>query len=96
MDPHRVVPTCCTSGRSSRSASTSKTDGYSTSAYPEMNMVGVTWILIGILAPGDTDPDPIPDYTDKVPLSWITKVEPWPPAVHGRRASKLLNRFLCA
>jgi hypothetical protein len=49
--------------------------------FPEMNMVGVSWVLIGVLAPGDTDPDPIPDHTDKVPLSWITKVEPWPPTV---------------
>lgn len=47
--------------------------------FPEMNMVGVTWVRIGVLAPGDTDPDPIPDHSDKVPLSWITKVEPWPP-----------------
>jgi hypothetical protein len=49
--------------------------------FPEMNMVGVTWVHIGILAPGDTDPDPFPDYTEKIPLSWITKVEPLPAAV---------------
>lgn len=42
-------------------------------------MVGVTWVRIGVLAPGDTDP--IPDHSDKVPLSRITKVEPWPPKV---------------
>lgn len=46
--------------------------------FPEMNMVGVRWILIGILAPGDTDPDPFPDHMDKIPLSWISKVEPLP------------------
>ncbi len=44
--------------------------------YPHMNMVGVTWIHIGVLAPGDTDSDPIPDHTVKVPLSLISKVEP--------------------
>jgi hypothetical protein len=49
--------------------------------FPEINMVGVKWVLIGILAPGDTDPDPFYDYMEKVPLSWITKIEPWPPTV---------------
>jgi hypothetical protein len=46
--------------------------------YPEMNMVGVTWVRIGVLAPGETDPDPIPDHTVKVPLSYIVNVEPLP------------------
>jgi hypothetical protein len=44
--------------------------------HPEINMVGVRWILIGVLEPGDTDPDPIPDHHEKVLLSMITKVEP--------------------
>jgi len=46
--------------------------------YPEMNMVRATSVLIGVLAPDDTDPDPFPDSAEKVPLSLITCVEPLP------------------
>jgi hypothetical protein len=46
--------------------------------YPHMNMVGVTWIHIGVLAPGDTDPDPIPDHTEKVFLNQISRIEMLP------------------
>lgn len=44
--------------------------------YPYMNMVGVTWIRIGVLTPGDTASLPIPDHSVKVPLLLISKVEP--------------------
>jgi hypothetical protein len=44
--------------------------------YPDMNMVGVTWIRVGVLAPDETDPDPFPDHTVKIPLSLIREVEP--------------------
>ncbi len=43
--------------------------------YPHMNMVGTTWIRIGILAPDDPDPDPVPDHTIKVPIARISRVE---------------------
>jgi hypothetical protein len=53
--------------------------------HPLINMVGVSWVLIGVLEPGDTDPDPIPDHTEKVLLSMITKVEPLLPTAFAAR-----------
>ncbi len=46
--------------------------------YPDMNMVGVSWVIIGVLAPGETNPDPIADHGVKVPLALISRVEPLP------------------
>jgi hypothetical protein len=46
--------------------------------YPRINMVGVNWIYVGVLAPGETDPDPIPDHSVKLHLDQITRVEPLP------------------
>ena len=43
--------------------------------YSDMNVVGTTWIRIGIVAPDDKDPDPIADHSVKVPLSLISRVE---------------------
>ncbi len=43
--------------------------------YPEINMVGTTWIRIGVVSPDDQSPDPIADHSIKVPLSLIKRVE---------------------
>ena len=48
--------------------------------HPRINMVGVNWIRVGILAPGDGDPDPSPDHSLKLPLDQIIQVEPLPSA----------------
>jgi hypothetical protein len=42
--------------------------------YPKINIVGVSYIIIGI--PISNDPDPIADYSVKVPLSLVKGVEP--------------------
>jgi len=43
--------------------------------FPEINMIGTSWIRIGILGPGDTSLDPIPDHSVKVPLPLISRLE---------------------
>ncbi len=42
--------------------------------YPKINMVGVSYLIIGIPVPND--PDPIADHSIKVPLSLLSRVEP--------------------
>ncbi len=46
--------------------------------HPEINMVGTTWIRIGIPIPNDLDP--IADYSEKIPLTHIRAVESLPAA----------------
>jgi hypothetical protein len=41
--------------------------------YPKINMVGVSYIIIGVPVPND--PDPIADHSVKVPLSLVSRVE---------------------
>ena len=41
--------------------------------YPEINLLGQSYINIGIPVPDD--PDPVFDYTVFVPLSWIDRLE---------------------
>lgn len=47
---------------------------------PETNMVGESWIRIGVFAPRNTQPDPLPDHSVKVPLALILRVESLPEA----------------
>jgi hypothetical protein len=42
--------------------------------YPKINIVGVSYIIIGIPIPND--PEPIADHSIKVPLSLIKGVKP--------------------
>ncbi len=42
--------------------------------HPKINMVGVSYIIIGIPIPND--PDPIADHSIKIPLSLVRGVEP--------------------
>jgi hypothetical protein len=42
--------------------------------YPKINMVGVSYIIIGTPVPDD--PDPIADHSIKVLLSLVSRVEP--------------------
>jgi hypothetical protein len=42
--------------------------------YPKINLVGVSYIIIGIPIPND--PDPIADHSIKIPLSLVRSVEP--------------------
>ena len=44
--------------------------------YPKLNMVGVSWVIIGVPVPND--PDPVADQFIKVPLSLFERVEPLP------------------
>ena len=46
--------------------------------HPDINMVGTTWIRIGIPIPND--PDPIAEYSEKIPLTHIRAVELLPAA----------------
>ncbi len=41
--------------------------------YPEINMVGVSYMIIGLPVPND--PDPVADQFIKVPLSLFDRVE---------------------
>ncbi len=41
--------------------------------FPHINLLGQSFIGIGIAEPGD--PDPIPDHLDHVPLAQITRAE---------------------
>jgi hypothetical protein len=42
--------------------------------YPALNLVGVSYLIIGIPVPND--PDPVADQFIKVPLSLFDRVEP--------------------
>jgi hypothetical protein len=42
--------------------------------YPEINLVGVNYMVIGIPVPDD--PDPVADQFIKVPLSLFDRIEP--------------------
>ena len=42
--------------------------------YPALNLVGVSYVIIGIPVPND--PDPVADQFIKVPLSLFDRVEP--------------------
>jgi len=44
--------------------------------YPELNMVGVTYMIIGV--PEPNDPDPVADHFIKVHLSHFDRIEPLP------------------
>ena len=44
--------------------------------YPKLNMVGVSWVIIGVPVPND--PDPVADQFIKVPLSLFERVESLP------------------
>jgi hypothetical protein len=47
--------------------------------FPEINLLGQSYIKIGILEPNDTDL--IPDHLEYVPLAQIIRAEPLPTAV---------------
>jgi len=42
--------------------------------YPKINLVGVSYMIIGVPVPND--PDPIADHSVKVPLSLVSRAEP--------------------
>jgi hypothetical protein len=44
--------------------------------YPEINLVGVNYVIIGVPVPND--PDPVADQFIKVPWSLFDRVEPLP------------------
>jgi hypothetical protein len=49
--------------------------------YPKINMVGVSYVIIGIPIPNDADP--IADHSIKIPLSLVRGVEPLAEAPAG-------------
>jgi hypothetical protein len=44
--------------------------------FPEINLLGKTFLIVGIPVPDD--PDPVYESTVKVPLSWLARVEMLP------------------
>lgn len=45
--------------------------------FPEINMVGTSYIIIGVPVPND--PDPIAERSIKIPLLLINRIEPLTP-----------------